>query len=733
MAEEMRKARKGKIALILCNILLVVIGVVFVMRYSANVAATQVQMAHESFCNTVDTMKQISERYLEIERSSVEDWAAYIEQQHMTMDEALEYIRESTTQGDRIAHFVDMDTFEARSSLLRSDGDSVGIYQKYYSIDGAPEKRYINRMRQMFNNEWAVLGCYKVYESQINVISVGTSVTLRVEDGDRDYLLLRVIPVESMKKLWLFPMDYATAQIGLINPQGDYVIPAYSMRSQNFLEFIRYYNYPDDYNGAQEMLDRLQAEEKGMLEYYDSKGQMCYWYFSRLDTFDDLDIIGYIPAAELDAHPGDNMSIVFFVGGVMLLILLIDGVYILGINRRLRAAAKIAQQANDAKTQFLSSMSHDIRTPLNAVLGMTELAQTHLGNTDYVRECLRKISVSGNHLLTLINDILEISRVESGKIQVNPAPFEVTELTASLVSITRSQTIGRGLEFDVQQHDIPHDCLMGDKLRLSQVYLNLLNNAVKYTNPGGKVRLEMREERITDESVTLVCVVEDTGMGMSEEFQKTMYDSFTRAADSRIDKTQGTGLGLAIVKRMVMLMNGTIDCKSVEGVGTTFTVRIPLDIAQMPKTQQQSDDGTQGADLAGLHVMIAEDNDINWEIIETLLDSCGIYCERAETGRECVDKLMAAPPDTYDLVLMDVQMPVLNGRDATRELRACNRPDLRQIPVAAMTADAFAEDVQACMDAGMDAHISKPIELDKVLMTMRKLLTRKASGDLHGN
>ena len=732
MAEEMRKARKGKIALILCNILLVVIGVVFVMRYSANVAATQVQMAHESFCNTVETMKQISERYLETELAGAKDWAAYIEQQHMTMDEALEYIRESTIQSDRIAHFVDMDTFEARSSNLRADGDSVDVYQTYSQSDVPRIQQYVAKMRRMFDGEKGVIGRYKVRESQYMVLSVGTRVTLRTENGDKDYLLLRAIPVESMKKLWLFPMAYAEAQIGLINVQADYVIPAYAMKSENFVEFIRGYNYADDYNGADIIITRFQTEESGMMTYYNSKDQECYWYFSRLENFEDLDIVGYIPKAALDTNT-NNFSVVVIVGGIMLLILLIDGVYILGINRRLRSAAKIAQQASDAKTQFLSSMSHDIRTPLNAVLGMTELAQTHLGNTDYVRECLRKISVSGNHLLTLINDILEISRVESGKIQVNPAPFEVTELTASLVSITRSQTIGRGLEFDVQQHDIPHDCLMGDKLRLSQVYLNLLNNAVKYTNPGGKVRLEMREERITDESVTLVCVVEDTGMGMSEEFQKTMYDSFTRAADSRIDKTQGTGLGLAIVKRMVMLMNGTIDCKSVEGVGTTFTVRIPLDIAQMPKTQQQSDDGTQGADLAGLHVMIAEDNDINWEIIETLLDSCGIYCERAETGRECVDKLMAAPPDTYDLVLMDVQMPVLNGRDATRELRACNRPDLRQIPVAAMTADAFAEDVQACMDAGMDAHISKPIELDKVLMTMRKLLTRKASGDLHGN
>ena len=729
--EEMRKARKGKIALILCNILLVIIGVVFVMHYSANVTATQKQMAHESFCNTVETMKQISERYLETERRGAEDWAAYIEHEHMTMDEALDYIRSSTVQSDRIAHFVDMETFAARSSNLRADGDSIEIYQRYSSGIDARYPRYIAIMQQMFNRENGILGKYRVVESQIDVLSVGTRVTLREGNGEKDYLLLRVIPVESMKKLWLFPMAYADAEIGLVNYMGDYVIPAYAMRSENFVEFIRSYNFQDDFNGADIVTQYLRNEESSMMVFQDSRGRACYWYFSRLSTYSDLDIVGYIPTASLDTQT-NNTPLVSIVASIFLAILLIDGIYILGINRRLRTTAKLAQQASDAKTQFLSSMSHDIRTPLNAVLGMTELAQAHLSNTEYVRECLRKISVSGNHLLTLINDILEISRVESGRIQVNPAPFEVTELTAGLVSITRSQTIGRGLEFDVQQNNITHDCLMGDKLRLSQVYLNLLNNAVKYTNPGGKVRLEMREECITPESVTLVCVVEDTGIGMSEEFQKTMYESFTRAVDTRIDKTQGTGLGLAIVKRMVLLMNGTIDCKSVEGVGTTFTVRIPLDVAQMPEVaQKQLADEMQGADLAGLHVMIAEDNDINWEIIDTMLEGCGILCERAETGRICVDKLLAAPPDTYDLVLMDVQMPVLNGRDATHELRACNRPDLRAIPIAAMTADAFAEDVQACIDAGMDAHISKPIELDKVLMTMRKLLSRKSHDSLY--
>ena len=225
-------------------------------------------------------------------------------------------------------------------------------------------------------------------------------------------------------------------------------------------------------------------------------------------------------------------------------------------------------------------------------------------------------------------------------------PFDVRELVSELESITRSQAVGHGLDFEVRFKDLPEPCLMGDKLRLTQVYLNLLNNAVKYTDAGG---------------VTLACGVADTGIGMSPEFQKTMYDSFPRVADSRIDNIQGTGLGLAIVKRMVDLIDGTIDCASTEGSGTTFTVRIPLTAVPVSTSVQEEHKEKRQelrSDLTGVNVLIAEDNDVNWEIIPEMLDGYGIGCERAENGRVCVDKLTA----TYDLVLMDIQMPVLGGR-----------------------------------------------------------------------
>ena len=724
--QELNRSRVVRNILVLANMVLILVAIAFVLYYATDVRREREEMERETFSSTIETMKQISVRYLDTERQSAENWAAYIEDQKMTLDEALAYIQASNTQEDRRAHIVDMDTYEAYSSA----GGSISCYQTFSISESEAMQRTIRNMKRMFDRDdghTVVLGKYKIYESQITAISVGCRVRLKTEDGGfKPYLLLRIIPVESMKKIWIFPMEYSSAEIGMITKGGDYVIQSNSMRQENFIELIRSYNYQDDYNGADVLLKEFAENPSGLLEYKNYKGEDCYWYYSQLDSATGLDILGCIPKSALYKNNNDNWSVVIVTSGILLLLALLDGAYILSINRRLREVAKVAEQASMAKTQFLSSMSHDIRTPLNAVLGMTDLAKKRVNDSAYVQECLNKISVSGGYLLTLINDILELSKVESGKTTINPSPFVLRDVVAELENITRSQADGRGLHFEVSWSDSPAPYLVGDKLRLNQVYLNLLNNAVKYTRSGGTVRLEVREETIPErsEEVMLVCVVSDNGIGMSEEFQKTMYDSFSRASDSRINKIQGTGLGLAIVKRMVDRMDGTVECQSAEGKGTTFTVKIPLSIAKetdMPRWEDTPENGGGSGDLVGVHLLVAEDNDLNWEIIETVLTDQGIQCDRAENGRVCVEMLRAAPPKTYELVLMDIQMPEMNGLEATRALRKSDRADLRTIPIVAMTADAFAEDVQNCLNAGMNAHLAKPVDVEKVLMTIRRL------------
>lgn len=506
---------------------------------------------------------------------------------------------------------------------------------------------------------------------------------------------------------------------------------ANSMKAYNFLEFIRSYNF-ENYNEVNDLEQRLLTTDKGLMIYKNSKGEDCYWYYSAFDDNGSVDILGSIPVSVLNSHTS-NWFIVFLTCGILMLLVVIDGAYILNINHKLRKTAEMAEYANQAKTRFLSSMSHDIRTPMNAVIGMTDIARKYADNPVKVRECLDKVSFASNHLLTLINDILDISKVESGNMVLNPAMFSVKELKTKLVNIVLPQIKEKKLNFIVEDEELPYEYLIADELRLNQIFINLLSNAVKYTNSGGTIRLIMQEELIPEDSsqVCLICTISDTGIGMSEEFQQTMYNSFERATDSRINKIQGSGLGLAIAREMVEMMNGTITCKSALGKGTEFVVSIimPVVYKAVPgglKTGQginlsgnaaENSFRQTGTDMENedpekfrdMNILVAEDNDLNWEIICELLGEYGILCDRAENGRECVEMISAAENGKYDLIFMDVQMPVMNGKEAAREIRMSTREYVRNIPIIAITADAFAEDVKECMDAGMNGHISKPV------------------------
>ena len=702
------------------------------------------QMEIDSFCSAVESMKRISENYLETERGYVRDWAQYIGNEHMTMNEALQYIRDTNSQADRYAHIVDMDTMYAYSTYERNGTDEVSCYRLFKEQGSQTDLIFMKNMEQMFQDKtdgMTVLGKYSVKEMQIGVISVGTRVTLRTVDGsDKDYLLLRVIPVESMRNIWVFPTQYATAQIGLVTRSGDYVIPSNAMKSVSFPEFIRGYNFEDDYNRREELITRLEQTENGLLEYKDSKKQDSYWYYSAFDKDSGIDILGYIQTDALKQHESDLTNVIMLCV-VFSMLVMVDGTHMLRVNRRLRDAAAQAEEASRAKTRFLSSMSHDIRTPMNAVIGMTDLARRHMDDPGYVENCLKKVSLSSEHLLTLINDILDISKVESGNMALNPTTVSMDKFVNHLAEIIRPQAERKQLTFNVTTKEMYCPYLIVDELRLNQIYINLLTNAIKYTDPGGTVSLELREEWLSGrhDRVRLIGVISDNGIGMSEEFQKNMYDSFARERDSRIDKTQGSGLGLAIAKQMVDMMGGTIVCESAPGEGTTFTVSIDLDavVHEEHSSVTVSDGQIQiahesqpGSDYSGMHVLIAEDNDLNWEIIQSFLEEYGLICDRAENGKQCVEMVMQAAASTYDLILMDIQMPVMNGREATRRIRLNAPRDVRNIPIYAMTADAFAEDQQACIQAGMNGHIAKPIDINKVLDVLEEIRKKHPVSDI---
>ena len=387
-------------------------------------------------------------------------------------------------------------------------------------------------------------------------------------------------------------------------------------------------------------------------------------------------------------------------------------------------AVEEANRANEAKSEFLSRMSHDIRTPMNAIMGFTRVARNHLHEPDKILDCLDKINLSGSNLQQLINDVLDISRIESGEFRIDSEPVKLSELCELYEQNIRGTAEDKNQKFICNRHDIIYDTVLSDRLRIGQIYMNLLSNAVKYTPEGGTVELEVYEEPFPDkDKIRLVSIVRDNGIGMSEKFMKEMYSQFSRAIDTRVNKVQGSGLGLAIVKKIVDQMNGTIEATSRLHEGTTF--RVTLDVPFI--REQEVSETTAEIPFFKLRpsriiktLLIAEDNDLNYEILEEQLEMYGIHCVRAVNGKECVQLFEIDSSGTYDAILMDMQMPVMNGLDATRAIRRLPSPESKQIPIIALTANAYLEDVQKCKEAGMNDHMSKPVQIEQIIRTVER-------------
>ena len=717
-----------RIVLIILNLILIITAIAFTWFYSAYLRKQQTQNGLDTFCATIESMKQVSDNYLRTEQGYVQDWAKYIDYSHMTIDEALDYIRHTNNQSDRYAHIVDMDTLAAYSTCGSNGDNEIECYEKFLGYGADTRQVFTENMENMFNekNKFSILGKYRTDDTQANVVSVGTRVTLVTDDGtDKDYLLLRIIPIESIRKIWVFPVEYMSAEVGIITRSGDYVVPSKSMKSRTFADLIRAYNFEDDYNKVDELIAELVATDSGVMRYRDSRGIECYWYYSSFGDKTGIDILGYIPVSVMDAH-NTNWMIVFVICGVLFLLIVIDGGFILMMNRELRRTAELAEEASKAKSRFLSTMSHDIRTPMNGIIGMTNIARDHIDETEYAGECLDKVLLASDHLLTLVNDILDVSKVESGNMVLTPAVFSIDQTMDRLLDIVHVQVEKKHIILNVDR-SIANPYLIADELRINQIYINILSNAIKYTPDGGSIYVSLTEDIQPDGKARLIYKVKDTGIGMSEEFQRNMYHMFTREVDSKIAKTQGTGLGLAIVKQMVDLMGGTVACESATGKGTTFTITLDLEQSEKAEYEKISRVNASQADgdFDGIRVLAAEDNDLNWEIIHQMLSGLHVLCNRVSNGEECVRAMEASADGEYDLILMDVQMPVMNGREATRRIRRSAREYVRNIPIVAMTADAFAEDVQACMDSGMNGHLAKPIDIRKVCEVLRGILNDK--------
>lgn len=395
-----------------------------------------------------------------------------------------------------------------------------------------------------------------------------------------------------------------------------------------------------------------------------------------------------------------------------------------------RHALALAQTANAAKSQFLSNMSHDIRTPMNAIIGMTALAASHTDQPERVRDCLEKISISSSHLLSLINEILDMSRIEKGKLELLEEPFHLETMLDNIYSIIKPTAMEKNHDITFIRKGVIHESLIGDANRVKQVLLNLITNAVKYTPDNGIIRVTTEE--VPMGKAGWACyrfVVEDNGIGMSEEYMKQVFEPFSRAGVPVVQEQQGTGLGMSIAQGIVSTMQGDIHVESREGEGSCFTVTLNFRI--QGKEQERAggmrdcirDDDMDCSSLAGRRILLVEDNALNMEIARAILCEHGLEVDGAENGQEAYERFTSSAPGTYEAVLMDLQMPVMDGCTAARMIRASSHPQARTIPIIALTANAFAEDVAKALTSGMNYHIAKPIDFHQLFHALKQFMT----------
>lgn len=812
--------------------------------------------AEQSFSTTMSSMGQVAYGYLHTEQTFCDNWATYINLRfgEFDMTTAVKFVSNVNTDNRVTSYLLNYDTLEG---FRIDDGDIRKV-----SCDGIADKvsAAFEKAKQCHvqNSHMHITSPYE--DPVTGVLSVGFCHDLRLVNSDgeeEDAVLVRGMPVKEFVGQWPFPSGYEKAKLALIDGDGEFIVKFDGVEQSNFFDYISTYNDLDA-GALSEMKESISTLDSGDMRYLNKHGDDSCYSYERIEPGEEWVVIGYIAREDLNVTPLDiTLSVIVVVGFVLLMIL--DGTYIITINKRLKVSMEETKFASEAKTRFLSSMSHDIRTPMNAIIGMTTIAVKRIDDKEQVGECLNQITRASNHLLTLINDILDISKVESGKLSLNPIVFSLAEAVGNIISIVQPHVKEKNMDFEVHARGVKHEFVFADELRINQILINLISNAVKYTPDKGSVRLDI-EEQPSDKGANMVrhiYTISDNGIGMSEEFMKNMYSAFTRDTDSRINAIQGSGLGLAITKQMVDLFGGTIDVKSKPGEGTTFVVTLDMPIAEkamddmilppmhlliaddddvflesasdtiksmgveadtvsngedavkmvaerhahdadyhcviidwkMPGmdgletirairekvgddvsiiivsaydwTEIEQEALTAGAngfitkplfrssvydklnellnfdnsekpssednaeDLKGINLLIAEDNDINWDIIEVMLEFCEITSERAENGQICVDKINAAPEGTYQAILMDVQMPVMNGREATRTIRASDKEYVRNIPIIAMTADAFAEDIIACKEAGMNGHVSKPLDMKKLIKELRSALNKE--------
>lgn len=641
--------------------------------------------------------------------------------------------KEEIEYGAKARHFMCAALYSPDGKMEMIYGDTVNLNHPEHFLDSLK-----NRER---------VAASAVDSDGNGVILFGVPCEYPMSDGSVSLAMIVGLSTKYMGEVLFLDSDSSLSYSFVIREDGSYVVGDEGDADENYFDRLR--SIIGERNGEADYYIRQMTEAmnkgedysvilkigKSRRHLYCTSLPYCDWYLVTILPFDGLDHV----ISDMGSH---WLIIVYAASFAVIAMLLYIFFQYLGIfrkqvselermNTEMDAARKIAERAqqeaehaNSAKQDFLSSMSHDIRTPMNAIIGMTSIAMANTHNQKQVQECLRKIELSSNHLLGLINDVLDMSKIESGKMTLNIAPISLREVMESIVNIVQPQVRAKNLQFDTDVHGILAENVRCDSVRLNQVLINLLGNSVKFTQDNGSVRVSLYQEALPEDTsrVRTHFLVSDTGIGMSREYQEKLFDSFSREDNAQVQKTEGSGLGMAITKYIVDAMDGTIAVRSELDKGTEFHVTFDLEKAEEQELDAaEKNEEAVDLELKGKHILLAEDNELNWEVAKELLSDLEIELDWAENGEICVAQFKRAPVGYYDAVIMDVRMPVMNGYEATRAIRELERED-SDIPVIAMTADAFSEDIQKCLECGMNDHLAKPIDIQEVARKLKKYL-----------
>lgn len=521
----------------------------------------------------------------------------------------------------------------------------------------------------------------------------------------------------------LFDQEGAAA---IINKQGAIVVGAHTARAYGYNLFSSLLESGMDEEICLEIKARMQAGESGQM-YVGIGKETWLLQFEQLHNEEQY-IVVLVPISVTAAMPFRYMNRTLMMGllSIMTFALFFFLVLFLAAksNRRkneILYQAELVARTAQAKSDFMSRMSHDIRTPLNAIIGMNYIAGEHLDNKELLKDNLKKMNASANYLLELINDMLDMQKIESGKMTLNPAEFSLKDLIEGHENLLHMSMERKGLAFEIQGEEYLRYHYIGDKLRIGQILMNLLSNAVKFTDEGGKIALLIQVEKQKEDKDLVTFIIEDTGIGISREYMQNIFKPFEQEG-SIAAKYGGSGLGLSIVYNLVTLMNGTIDVKSEQGNGTRFMVTLPLQRTGENKGKQYDKKKESKHSLKGYRVLVAEDNEINMEIARTVLEMQGLIVEEEENGKAALSRFEVSPPGYYAAVITDVKMPVMDGHQLARAIRSGNHPDAATIPILAMSANSFEEDIQAALEAGMTAHLRKPMTIEELEIVLQKYI-----------